>query len=211
MLLFSLLLIPVVLGGFCLYYKDKKIFLPICFGLISGILVCSFKTFFVYSHRIVPYSVGQNFLFIFFRQIFFPTVILYLIFFFFSKDDFKYKIDMCCPLLLSFYMIFLPYTIITSSEGLYSIFNLFIKPVVYTFLIIQVSYSFKVVIESVVDKESEINFKQALIGLVYFVLPALIESFFLVDKLTLVMIILAVIYSVIPFFVFFIKKISTEK
>lgn len=207
MLLFSFLLLPVVLSGFCLYYRDKKIVLPIFIGFMSGILVCAFKTFFLYSHRIIPYSLGQNFIYFFFRQTFLPVVILYLLFFLFSKDDYKYKVDSCCPLLLSFYMIFLPYMIVTSAEGLYSGFALFVKPVVYTFMIIQVSYSIKRLVEAIVEKNVKIIVLQSLFGLIYLVLPAVIESFCVIDKLNFVMTIVSVIYCAIPFFFFFVKRI----
>lgn len=196
-----------MLGGFCLYYKDKKIVPSIFIGFMSGILVCAFKTFFLYSHRVIPYSLIQNFVFVFFKQIFLPMVILYLLFFFFSKDEYKYRGDSCCPLLLSFYMVFLPYTIVTTSEGLYSGFNVFVKPVVFAFMIIQVSYSVKKIIEALLDKNIKIVVFQSFLGIVYMIFPAILESCFIIDQYSFIALMISIAYCAIPFFFFFVKRI----
>jgi hypothetical protein len=50
------LLLPLILLAWCFYKKDLHL-LPVIFtGMLAAVFVCGFKAFFLYSHRIIPYS-----------------------------------------------------------------------------------------------------------------------------------------------------------
>ena len=131
MKLFMFLLLPLILLAWCFYKKDLHL-LPVIFtGMLAAVFVCGFKAFFLYSNRIIPYSFSSNVLYLLIRQTLLPVILLYGIFFAWSKDKVSYKVEAFFPLLISFYMLYLPYTIISTSEGLYTSFPLFVKPILF--------------------------------------------------------------------------------
>ena len=54
------LLLPLLLAAYCIYKKDKHIIPAIFLGIIVAVLVCGFRAFFLYAHRIVPYSFEKS-------------------------------------------------------------------------------------------------------------------------------------------------------
>lgn len=212
MLLFMFLLLPCVLIGYCIYKKEPKVIPVIFIGVLSAILLCAFKTFFLYAHRIVPYSVEQNIIYLLVRQTLVPCVILYGLFILFSKDSFAFKVQSLLPLLLSFYAIYLPYTIVSTAEGLYSGFDAFCKPILYTFMIFQLSQLSKSICKSFKEKKQFMVVLKSLFVIVYLVIPTVIESMMIIDEQVIIIgFTLIFVYFVIPIVIFWKHSQNKEK
>ena len=195
MYLFMLLLLPLILAAWCFYKKDSHLIPVIFTGLVAAILVCGFKAFFLYSHRIIPYSYKSNVLYLLVRQTLLPVVLLYGIFFAWSKDEISYKVEAFFPLLISFYMLYLPYTIISTSEGLFTSFPLFVKPVLFVVMIFSLGLSAKHIEKTLKNKKILFAVIWILIGLVSVVIPSLLEGMYILDMNYLLVLVLSAVYS----------------
>jgi len=198
MLLFSFVLLVLLLISYCGFRKNGKILPIIVSGVLSAILVCSFKTLFLFSHRIVPYSFGQNYIYLLFRQTIIPVIVLYAVFCLISKDSLEYKINAFFPLELSFFAVFLPHIIISTSEGLYSGFTLFVKPVLYACMLIQLGIFFKWFYQSLQKKQIVLQILFVIGGLIFMSIPALLEALCMIKIQMPIVIAGSVIYPLIP-------------
>lgn len=198
MLLFLFLLFPVVLIGYCFYKPTAINFISIFIGLLSAVLICAFKTFFLYAHRVIPYSFADNMVYLLIRQTLLPALVLCGVFIAFSKDTLDYKIKSICPLLLSFYMVYLPYSVVSTSEGLYSAYGIFAKPLIYVFMILQISYCAEGIFNGINSRNKVFIVIYSFIILVYLFIPAIIESLSLINEMTALQVILAVVYCLVP-------------
>ena len=167
MYLFMFLLLPLVLAAWGFYKKDAHLAPVIFTGAVAAVLVCGFKAFFLYSHRIIPYSFESKVLYLLIRQTLLPVVLLYGIFFAWSKDKISYKVEAFFPLLISFYMLYLPYTIISTSEGLYTTFPLFVKPVLFVVMIFSIGLSAKHVEKNIRNRKFLFSAIWVIIGLIF--------------------------------------------
>lgn len=207
MILFASLLLPVFLIGYFIIKQDKSIVIPVSIGVIIAVLVCLFRMFFVYAHRIIPYSFSQNFIYYLLRQSVLPVFIIYGLFFLFSKDNLEYKIKMCFPLLISFYMVYLPYIIITSSEGLYSFYPLFVKPIVFLMMIIVFAQCIKKIFETFNNKKYVFFVLYILLLIIYLAAPAVFDALYVIDTDIFIMSVSSIVYCALPIVYFiFIKK-----
>ena len=195
MYLFMFLLLPLILAAWCFYKKDSHLIPVIFTGIVAAVLVCGFKAFFLYSHRIVPYSFERNVLYLLVRQTLLPVVLLYGIFFVWSKDKISYKVESFFPLLISFYMLYLPYTIISTSEGLYTSFQLFVKPVLFVVMIFSLGLSAKHIEKTVKNKKYVFSAVWILIGIVSVFVPSLLEGMYILDMNYLLILVLSGVYS----------------
>lgn len=211
MLLFSFMVIPLLLTCFCMYYKNKDIVPVVVMGLVAGILVCAFKTFFLFSHRVVPYSLSENYVYLFFRQAFIPVILLYAIFFIFSKDSLDYKINAYFPLELSFFTVFLPYLTVSSSEGLYSTYSLFVKPFVFAGMIIMTAIMVRWAYKTFTLKKIYFTVIFVLLALGYIMLPALFEAMYLIKEKVALVMIFSSLYFILPFILIFLTGIKKIK
>jgi hypothetical protein len=84
MLLFSFLLLPLVLILYCLLAKEKRNLIVIFLGVFSSTLLCAVQEFVLFSHRLVPYSFGQNLLF-YFPQTLVLIIVVYGLFILLTK------------------------------------------------------------------------------------------------------------------------------
>lgn len=198
MLLFSFLLLFLLIVSFCGYKKDKRVIPVISIGVISAILVCSFKTLFMYSHRIVPFSFTENYIYLLFRQAVIPVVLLYALFCVISKDTLEYKIEAFFPLELAFFAIFLPHVIVSTSEGLYSSFSLFVKPVLFAVMLTQLGVFSKLFYKSWVSKKIVLVVLFIVASIVYLCIPALFETLYILKGSTFVIVIGSIIYALVP-------------
>ena len=153
MYLFMFLLFPLLLAAWCFYKKDAHLIPAILLGLIAAVLVCGFRAFFLYSHRIIPYSFESNVWYLLIRQTLLPVILLYGIFFIWSKDTVSYKVEALFPLLVSFYMFYLPYTIVSASDHIYTTFPLFIKPVLFAVMLFSLGLAAKHIEKTLVNKK----------------------------------------------------------
>ena len=189
------LLLPLILLAWCFYKKDLHLLPVIFIGMLAAVFVCGFKAFFLYSHRIIPYSFSSNVLYLLIRQTLLPVILLYGIFFAWSKDKVSYKVEAFFPLLISFYMLYLPYTIISTSEGLYTSFPLFVKPVLFVVMIFSLGLSAKHVEKTVRNKKYLFSVIWIIIGLVSVFVPSLLEGMYILDMNYFLVLVLSGVYS----------------
>lgn len=211
MFLFTLLFFPLLITSYCFYYKSHKLVPVISIGLVVAILVCSFQAVFTFAHRVIPYNFAGNYLYLLFRQSLLPVGIIYAVFFLVSKDDIDFKLDSFFPLLLSFYAIYLPFVIITSSEGLYSSFSLFFKPILFGAMLVELSICLNYFYKLLNEKNIMLAVLVAVFFLIYLCLPALFETYYLIKMHTVLTLIFGILYSLLPAAVIYLKKIKVIK
>ena len=195
MYLFMFLLLPLVLAAWCFYKKDSHLIPVIFIGAVVAVLVCGFKAFFLYSHRIIPYSFQSNVMYLLIRQTLLPVILVYGLFFVWSKDKVSYKVEAFFPLLISFYMLYLPYTIISTSEGIYTTFPLLVKPVLFVVMIFSLALGAKHIEQTVINKKFVFTAIWILISIVSVIVPSLIEGMYILDMSYILILLLSAVYS----------------
>lgn len=200
------LLLPLILAALCFYKKDTRMIPVIFIGLIAGVLVCGFKAFFLYSHRIIPYSFSENVVFLLIRQTLLPVALVYGLFCLWSRDTFEFKAESFCPLLLSFYALYLPYTIISTADHIYTSFSLLIKPCLFCAMILILAMLMGKLQISVAKKKNGFAVLWGILFLAAVVVPSFIEGMFIMDMNYFLVIILSVIYCVTAPVLFWLKK-----
>ncbi len=195
MYLFMFLLLPLVLAAWCFYKKDSHLIPVILIGTVVAVLVCGFKAFFLYSHRIIPYSFQSNVMYLLIRQTLLPVILVYGLFFVWSKDKVSYKVEAFFPLLISFYMLYLPYTIISTSEGIYTTFPLLVKPVLFVVMIFSLALSAKHIEQTVINKKIVFTAIWILISIMSVIVPSLIEGMYILDMSYILILLLSAVYS----------------
>lgn len=177
MLLFLLLLFPLSLVGYYLYKKEPKLIMVIVIGFLSSLIVCAINFFFKFSHRIVPYSFWLNFVYYVEKLGLLPITIIYLIFILLTKDSFKDKIDFYIPLMLSYYMVLIPYNVISSTESnVYSGFDIFIKPIIYLSMIFGSGFLLKQFYFFIEEKKVPFTVLTVFLILIEILIPSILES-----------------------------------
>lgn len=195
MLLFLLLLFPLSLISYYLYKKEPKLIIVIAIGFLTSLFVCAINFFFKFSHRIVPYSFWLNFVYYAEKLGILPIAVVYGIFLLVTRDDFKSKIDFYVPLFLSYYMVLIPYNVISTTESnIYTSFDIFIKPLIYLFLIFGSGCLLKQIYFSIKNKKIFFTVLSVLIFIVDLLLPSVIESMFSIGNPFFVILILSILY-----------------
>lgn len=189
------LLLPLILAAWCFYKKDSHLIPVIFTGLISAVLVCGFRAFFLYSHRVIPYSFELNMWYLLLRQTLLPVLVLYGVFFLISRDSISYKVEALFPLLISFYLIYLPYTIISAADHIITSFPLFIKPTLFAVMIFSLGLSAKHIEKTIKAKKFVFTAIWILISLVSIVLPSVLETMYILDMSYFLLLLLSGIYS----------------
>ena len=190
-----LLLLPLILAAW-IFYKREPHQIPVIFtGLISAVLVCGFRAFFLYSHRIIPLSFESNMLYLLIRQTLLPIMVLYGVFFAVSRDVISYKVEALFPLLISFYMLYLPYTILSGADHIITTFLLFVKPVLFTVMIFSLGLSAKHIEKNINAKKYFFTAVWILISLVSIVVPSVLETMYILDMSYFLILLLSAVYS----------------
>ena len=197
MYLFMIFLLPLILAAYCIYKKDKRIVPVIFVGLIAAVLVCGFKAFFLYSHRIVPFSFGKNVIFLLVRQTLLPVLLVYGIFFVWSKDELSFKIEAFYPLVMSFYALYLPYTIISTSDHVITSFQLFVKPAGFAVMFFSLSIIMRRLEVFISEKKYAFIGIFGALALIYLIIPALLESMYILDVNYFLVLLLSAVYCLL--------------
>ena len=195
MYLFMFLLLPAILTAWCFYKREPRLIPVIFTGLISAVLVCGFRAFFLYSHRIIPFSFGMNMWYLLLRQTLLPIVVLYGVFFLISKDEIAYKIEALFPLLISFYMLYLPYTILSGSEKIFTSFPLFIKPTLFTVMIFSIGLAAKHIEKTIREEKYVFSAVWILICIISITFPSVLEAMYIMNMSYFLILVLSGIYS----------------
>ena len=189
------LLLPLILAAWIFYKRDPHMIPVIFTGLISAVLVCGFRAFFLYSHRVIPLSFELNMWYLLLRQTLLPVVVLYGVFFLISRDTISYKIEALFPLLISFYLLYLPYTILSSSEHILTTFPLFVKPVLFTVMIFSLGLGAKHFEKNLSAKKNVFAVVWVIISLVSIVVPSVLETMYIMDMSYFLILVLSGVYS----------------
>lgn len=210
MKLFLFLLLPIALIIFFLWKKEAKFLLPAAIGFLTSIIIFVFKIMFTYSHRLVPYSFGQNLWHYISTLSLLPVLILFLVYCLLTKDSWEFKIKAFLPLTLSYMMVYLPYYILSASAPSVLFFHLFILPILILGMLIGISCSLQYLYDFVINKNILFSIIHSLFTIFFAILPAVILSLYDIDFSLVLIIILTLLNIVMPF-LFQARRIKLEK
>ncbi|MBR0155513.1 MAG: hypothetical protein IJM22_05515 [Treponema sp.] len=139
MTIFLLALLPLSVLIFY-FQKDKEnrahLLVVIFIGFLTSTLFVGYKILFSSSYYIPAASFFKNFIAYALTQAFFPVVVVYGLFFFFTKkDSLEARCSHFFPLLASFYTVYLPYVVLETDKP-YSPFYLFVKPLLFLSMLV---------------------------------------------------------------------------
>ena len=212
MLLFLLLLFPLSLTAYCVYKKDPKQFIAVVTGLLVSAIVCACNFFFKFSHRVVPYSFGLNFVYYLEKLGLITVVVIYGLFFLVSKDTYEDRIDYFNSLMLSCYAVFVPFYVITGTESsVYPGFEIFVKPVIYLAMIFATGSILKVFYTSIADKKVGMAILNGAAGIVVMLIPSVIEAMYAINFSFGIILIVSLVYSLLPVGVLCLKLLKDNK
>ena len=198
MLLFLFIVLPLALVFYYLFNKDSKFFLATLVGVLCAVLLCAFKVFFTYSHRLIPDSFSENFAFYLLNESCLPLCGVSLIYFLIIKDSIENKINFFFSLICSFYAIYLPYLVVSRTTSVYSGYAIFIKPLVYLAMIVQCALSLRCILSSIKSKKIVFVAINIVLILAYLIIPAVIETLYVLNMSFIVLIIISAVYVIIP-------------
>lgn len=198
MLLFLFIVLPLSLVVYYLFNKERKFFCPMLVGVLCAVLLCAFKVFFTYSHRLVPVSFSENFVFYLLNQSCLPVCVVSLIYFLITKDSLENKIHAFFPLISAFYAVYLPYLVVSGTTSVYSGYAIFMKPLVYLAMILQCALSLCCIFTSVKSKKVVFVAINIVLIIAYLIIPAIIEALYAMNLSFVAVIILSAVYVILP-------------
>lgn len=199
MYLFLLLLLPASLLCYLFVTKEKKLIVSIFTGLICAVVVVACRFFFSYEHRLISYSFAENFVYSLIKQNFLPLVVMFGVFTLVSKDTIEDKFKNFFPLIISFFTVYLPYCVMSSSEVYYQGYDIFLKPFIYFSMICQIAVSLQYTLKFIQQKKIIFVILNILLILIYAVYPAVSDSLYAIDYNFVIVLIIGIIYSILPF------------
>ena len=107
----------------------------------------------------------------------------------------------------SFFAVYLPYCVITASEVYYQAYDLFLKPVIYLSMLVQIALSLNSVYNGIKNKKFVIAVPNGLIILLFAIYPAISDALYAIDFSFALILILGIVYSIIPAVYFFLTKL----
>ena len=209
MFLFTFLLIPWLLVCYFLWQKKVDKIMVVILGLLTAIFVCTIKVLFFFSHRIVPFAFMPNFIYHLLLEGLLPSALLVGLFFLVTKDEISEKVKSIFPLLASFYVVYMPYNVIISSQSsVYSTYALFGKPLIIAAMVMQIGYSSNMLFNNI--KSKLLIVANSLLILIYLVCPAVLDAMYDIQLLAPVRLLATCVYVLLPVF-FTIKTLLKNK
>ena len=211
MALFLLVLFPCVLGLYFFQSVNGKKYLVAFAGCFSAVVYCTAAGLFSSAFRLVPYSFFSNFLFYFLTQAFIPLVLLNGIFFIWSKDSLEYKIDSFFPLTVSFYSVYLPFSIMFGVIE-FNFYQLFIKPLIFLFMIMSLFFMIKIIYNFLLnDSKNKYLFFVLMVFafFIFLIIPAVADALFIITDNYFLVSLIALIsggFQAFMYFMFLSKK-----
>lgn len=206
MYLFMFILIPAILVYEFLKAQNKMVLLLIIAGTLTGILVSTLTAVFTYLHRVPEYSFASNFVYYLLSFYALPVLLVYLAYFFCTKDEIGIRVKAFFPVTVSFYAVFMPYIIIASDNSLCSFFMLFAKPVLLVsmlFLCSRLCYNIFDGLENNVPAKIVVN---GLLAAIVLCVPAALETLWLINVLEPLVYGIAVVFSLGALVLFFVES-----
>lgn len=205
-LIFMFALIPAVLTYTCIKAGNRFVNLIVLCGGLSGILVSACTAFFSYMHRIPEYSFMSNFLYFFLKFYFVPMVLLYAVYFLCTKDELSVRLKAFFPLTAAFFAIYMPYCIYADASALKGFFFLFVKPVLCLSMIFYCSVFVNNFFYGINEKKGAVCTVNSICFLVASVLPAVLETMWLLNIAEIAVYAVSVVYSAGALVLFFVKS-----
>ena len=173
--------------------KFSKAFM-IFIGLVLGVIYALVDFFTAFAYRNPTYNIGPNFTYYFLSTTLMPVIICAVILFLLSKDNWQFKFQNFTPLILGFFVLFLPYETISKNDT-FDFFLLFIVPVLYTTMIILMDYNFEF-IQAIYEKSVKAKHLYIpILGiLLALIIPSLIYSMYYTQMLVPLAIILGIVF-----------------
>jgi hypothetical protein len=176
MYLFLIILFPAALAWYIISTDDKAAVSVVLTGALSSVLFCALKAFFTFMYHLASTAFLPDYAYILFGQILVPVIIVYLLFFFLSRDTVSFRIKSYFPLMCSFFSVYLPYHILAGSASSYSVFELFMKPIIYLMMLVMSALCIKFVYRSFTEKNKKMQIQWILLLLVSLLVPAAVET-----------------------------------
>lgn len=163
-------------------------------GLILGTVYALVDFFTAFAYRNPTYNIGTNFTYYFLSTTLMPVIICAVILFLLSKDNWQFKFQNFTPLILGFFVLFLPYETISKNDT-FDFFLLFIVPILYTTMIILMDYNFEF-IQAIYEKSVKAKHLYIpILGiLLALIIPSLIYSMYYTQILVPLAIILGIVF-----------------
>lgn len=198
MLTFLFMIFPVSLLIYFVNPENRKNIIVAFTGLVTGLLVCMYRWLFVQAHRVVPYSFGANYGHFLMQHMLVPVFVLYGLFFLISRNDLEFKIKAFFPLICSYYIIFMPYSVTSATDYIFSSYEIFVKPAVYLLAIMLISASL-ISGYKLIKKEKK-NFATGCFVLAFLILfiPSLLDAMSAMGGNTFIVLIWSLVLLAIP-------------
>ncbi len=190
-------------------YRWTSFVPPIIIGLLTAILTCFIKEFFIFYSHISTSNFLAHFAYLSLRDSIIPVLVLNLAFFLLSKDDWDYKIESIAPLAHSFFAVYIPYFVLTGKEP-QSLFLNIIKPLLFSALPISSSLLCSGLI-SCIRKKNSLSAAIIFAIIAVLLLPSLTESIWYYNMNSLIWIILTAVYIFAAVILTVLKKSRKEE
>ena len=210
MLLFLLLLLPVAYIAYAFIIKDRSIILPAFAGLVTAAIICACRFFFSYEHRLVYSSFSENLIYFILKQSLLPLLIVSVVYALISRDTAEYKCRNFFSLLCPFFAVYLPYCVITSSEIYYQSYDIFLKPIIWLAMLVQISLSLLAVYNGIKNKKYIQVVINCLIIIVFAVYPSVSDALDAIGYSSALILIIGIVFSIIPAAYFFLTKFLSK-
>ena len=208
MLLFLFIVLPLALILYFFFNKGSKFFGAMLVGVLCAVLLCAFKVFLTYSHRLIPVSFSENFVYYLLNESCLPLCGVSLIYFLIVRDSIENKINFFFPLICAFYAIYLPYLVVGKTISVYSGYAIFIKPLVYLAMIVQCALSLRCIFRSIKSKKGVFVAINLVLIVAYLIIPAIIETLYAMNMSFVVVIVLSGVYVIIPVVYLVLRKVK---
>lgn len=211
MFLFLILLFPTVLW-FCCAHSSKKIYgFLIAVGAFLGVVVSGCAALFSYSHRIPEFSAASNFFYYFLKEYALPLILVYTLYFFTTKDSVEFRVKAFFPVSAAFYAVYMPYCVVSSANSAFSFFQLFVKPVLVLSMVFLASlFAYKIYCAAL-EKNLRNIFVFSFFALVSLVVPALLETMYLLCVALPAVYAAAVVFAAAALLLFFLNSRKDSK
>ena len=208
MLLFLILLFPCAFIAYSFLVKDKKIILPAATGFLSAVIVCACRFFFSYEHRLIYSSFNENLIYYLIKQNLLPLLVVSVLVAVITRDTWEYRFNNFFPLMCSFFAVYLPYCVITSSEYYYQSYDIFLKPIIYLAMLVQISLSLISFYKCIVNKKVIFAILNVVIISAYLIYPAISDTLYAIDYSFGLILVVGIVYSILPVGFFVLKLLK---
>ncbi len=178
-ILFLVFFMPCILAIWCISNHDKYVLPVVCSGFMTGVLVSVIISIFGSTYRLTEYSFGSNFGYIFSVFYILPALILYVVYFFVTKDPVDFRIKCFFPLTVSFYSVYVPYITVSAATERLPFFGLFYRPSLCIAMLMLCSVFVRGLIESVQQKNCLWVGLNAFFAVVSMIVPSCLDTFWI--------------------------------